>query len=383
MSGIRLAALVMTIGLGGAVPAQAKPPPASWAQDGFGPGNTSYNPTESVINAGSIGRLKLRWTVASAPGAPGCRPDPLAPLAVDDRVFRRDASGVAGYDAASGKQLWRNASAGTAAALIAAGNLILVFDGGCYSASSYGSSVTALDAGTGARRWTRSGGWTIDTAVADAGTVVTSGYCGTCEDAQHGVNAYRLTDGALLWSRPGQVLAGPVSAGGLVLLRETTGGAETWASRISTGKPLWGTSRSSSVSAASPDGTRFYIRDDDSLCARLVGNGKPLWKIPKETGDLAADDRYVYVASAGRMNTYDAKNGRLVWTRALASPREPVRAGGLLYVLYGKGSLAVLTPADGRPVAAKATYSGLSEHVVPAGGRLLISGESSLRAYAP
>ena len=27
------------------------PPPASWGHDGFGPGNTRYNPDETVINA--------------------------------------------------------------------------------------------------------------------------------------------------------------------------------------------------------------------------------------------------------------------------------------------------------------------------------------------
>ncbi|GIF19971.1 hypothetical protein Ate02nite_27010 [Paractinoplanes tereljensis] len=380
---MHLAALLLTIGLGATVPAQATPPPASWGQDGFGPGNTSYNPSESVVNAGSIGRLKLRWTVTSSSGTPGCRPDPLAPLVVGNRVFLRDGGGVGAYDAATGKRLWRDTGSGTAAALIVAGNLVLVFDGGCDSSSAYGSSVTALDAGSGARRWRRTGGWTVDTAVADAGTVVTSGACGTCGDAAHGVNAYRLSDGALLWSRPNEVLAGPVAAGSLVLLRETTGTAETWASRISTGKPVWGTSRSSTAAAASPAGTQLYLTDDECLSARLAGDGKPLWTVPKESGDLAADDRQVYVASAGRINTYNAKTGRLVWTRALPNPGSPVRAGGLLYVRSGKGSLAILNAADGRPVPIKTTYGGLSVHVVAAGGRLLLTGESSVRAYAP
>jgi outer membrane protein assembly factor BamB len=375
--------LALVYGCGSPGTAHAATPPAAWGQDGYGPGNTRYNPAESVINSGSVDRLRLRWTISPALGEPGCQPSPAAPLAVDNRVFLLDGGGVAAYNAATGKRLWRNTGFGFVTAnLIVAGGLVLVFDTGCDSYSSYDGSVTALDAATGTQRWHETGSWRIDTVVADADAVVTSGYCGTCDD-EHGVVAYHLTDGATLWTQPNQTLAGPVSANGTILLRHTTGSNDTWATRISTGKPTWGTGAASATVATNPSGTQFYIKDADGLCARLAGTGRQLWQIPKESGDLAADDRRVYVASTGRVNTYDATTGRLVWTRPLSNPRAPIRAGGLLYTLYGNGTLAVLSAADGKPITTATTYRGLTLHVVPAGGRLLTTQKTTIRGYAP
>jgi outer membrane protein assembly factor BamB len=364
--------------------AYAAPPPAGWSQDGYGPGNTRYNPGESVINAGSVGRLRLRWTISPAHAGPGCESSPVVPLAVGNRVFLLDGGGVAAYNAATGKRQWRNTGFGLITAnLIVAGGLVLVFDTGCNSYSSYDGYVTALDAATGAQRWRKTGSWRIDGVVADAGTVVTSGYCGTCDDAAHGVVAYRLTDGAQLWTHPNETLAGPVSANGTILLHRTTGSNDTWATRIGTGAPTWGTTVASTAVATNPSGSQFYLTDSGGLGARLAGSGRQLWQVPKESGDLAADGRRVYVASVGRVNTYDATTGRIVWTRALANPRAPVRAGSLLYILYGNGILAVLSAADGRPITTGTTYSGLTQHVVPAGGRLVTTQKATIRGYAP
>jgi outer membrane protein assembly factor BamB len=378
-------ALILVLGLGPAAEAaRAAPPPAAWGHDGYGPANTRYNPSESVVNARSFRRLKLRWTVTPAPGRPGCEPVTVAPRAVGDRVFLLEAGGVAAYSATTGRRLWLNKGFSLiTAGPIVAGGLVLVADTRCESNSSFDGSLIALDAATGAQKWRRTAAWTIDTAVADAGTVVISGSCATCDDAGHGVNAYHLADGTPAWARPGHVLAGPVSAGGTVLLRRTTGSADTWAGGITTGTPIWGTGQASSVVAANPAGTRFYLRDDSGLSARTAADGEQLWQVPKESGDLAADGRRVYVASAGRVNTYDAGTGRLLWTRALAAPRLPVRAGGLLYVLSGTGDLAVLSPADGTPLRGKAAHRGLDQHVVPAGGRLLTSHRRTVRAYTP
>lgn len=364
-------------------PAVATTPPAAWGQDGYGPGNTRYNPAEPVINAGSIDRLKLRWTVNPAPGRPGCESAPAVPRAVGDRVFLLAGGGVAAHSATTGKRLWINTSfSHITAGPIVAGGLVLVVDTGCYSASDYDASVVALDAATGAQRWRRTGEWTVDAAVADAGTLVTSGSCATCEH-RNGVNAYRIEDGSPLWTHPGEVLAGPVSAGGTILLRRATGSVRTWAGRIGTGAPVWGNDLGSTATAANPAGTQFYLLEDGGLSARSTVDGRRFWRVPKEAGDLAADGRRVYVASAGRVNTYDAGTGRLLWTRAVDAPREPVRAGGLLYVLSGKGSLLVLAPVNGRPVRTGTALTGLTGHAVLAGGRLLTTGRQAVRAYTP
>jgi outer membrane protein assembly factor BamB len=165
-----------------------------------------------------------------------------------------------------------------------------------------------------------------------------------------------------------------------VLLRPTKGG-DTWASLISSGVPVWGSSQIASAVAADPAGRRFLLKDGDGLCLRTADEGRQLWQVPKEAGDLATDGRRVYVASAGRVNAYDATTGRSLWSRALTNPRTPVRAGGLLYVVYGPGKLAILAPVDGKPVSMPSTYTGLTTHVVVAGGRLFTVQGTTIRAY--
>jgi outer membrane protein assembly factor BamB len=376
-----LAAVLLAAGA--AAPAVAAAPAARWGQDGYGPGHTRYNPDESVVNAGSIGKLKQRWTATAGPGEPGCEPATRAPLMVDNRVFILDSGGVGAYDARTGKRLWLAADFSfISAGLAVAGGVVLVSDTNCYSNSNYDGHVTALDVRTGAELWRATGSWMIDTVVADAGAVVTSGYCGTCEGFKNGVVAFRLSDGAELWSRENVVLAGPVAAGGRVLLSRT-GSAETQAVAIATGVPAWGFGGRVGASAATPAGDQFYVTDAGGLRAVHAKSGTQLWRIDKETGDLAADGRRVYVAAAGRMNTYDAKSGKLLWTRALSRPRTPVRAGGLLYVVTGAGIPAILSPANGKPANGKPVPHGMTQHVVVAGGQLLATYGSTLRVYAP
>jgi outer membrane protein assembly factor BamB len=365
-------------------PAGSAPPPPQWGQDGYGPGHTRYNPDEATINAATIGKLKLRWSVTPAPGEPGCTPPPVAPLVSGGRVFLTDTGGVAAYDLTTGKRLWSAPVFSLIQApLVVTDGLVVVFDTNCYSTSDYASGVTALNAATGAKVWEKSSNWTIDTAVADTGTVVVSGYCGTCDGSDHGVDAFRIADGAKLWSHENEVLAGPVSAGGRVLLHRTIGGGDTYASPITTGAPTWGTSGTITAAGATPDGRQFYLATGEGLAAVDAATDRLAWQVPTEGGDLAADGRRVYVASAGRVNTYDAANGKLLWTRALTDPRSPVRAGGLLYVLNGAGTLAVLSPVTGQPVVTNNLSTGLTAHVVPAAGRLLTRQGPTVHAYTP
>ncbi|HYN98009.1 MAG TPA: PQQ-binding-like beta-propeller repeat protein, partial [Pilimelia sp.] len=224
--GAVLAAVLIATGLAGAAPAgaagaNAAGAPANWAQDGYGPGNTGYNPAESVVNARTIGSVRRRWTAAPAPGSEGCGQPAVPPLVVGNRVFVLDSTGVGAYDAATGKRLWLHTAGyleGTGLAVV--GGLVVVTDVNCFSNSNYSSNVIALDAATGAERWNELTNWSTREFVADAGVVVVGGYCGVCSDAEYGVDAFRAADGTRLWSRANAVLAGPVSAGGRVLLSD-------------------------------------------------------------------------------------------------------------------------------------------------------------------
>ena len=375
-------ALTAILGTAGAVPAMAATPPSQWAQAGYGPGHNYYNPQESVLNGSTIKKVKQRWSLAGQDGEPGCSAASGSTRVVDGQVFRIDGAGVAAFDAKSGKRLWTNPGFSYISAdLVVVEGLLIVIDTNCYSNSNYDAYVAALDVRTGVQRWGSGGSWMVDTVVADAGVIVTSGYCGTCSDFEHGVIGYRASDGAQLWSYGNMVLGGPVSAAGRVLLRGTDRQSDIVAS-VKTGAPLYYPGSGWTMRAASPAGDRFYVTSSLGLSALDAKNGKLLWTVKKESGDLAADTNRIYVASAGRVNAYAAKTGKLAWTRAVADPEGLVRAGGLLYVTSGAGVLSILSPTDGKTVASGSSY-GRTYGVIVTGGRLYALAGGTVRAYAP
>jgi outer membrane protein assembly factor BamB len=373
---------VLVVGGAGTVPAQAATPSA-WAQDGYGPGNTGYNPHESAIGSGTVGKLKQRWSVSPQAGDPGCNPPLVAPLVVDGRVFLLEGGGVAAYDAKNGKRLWLNTDFSVITArLVVADDVVIVNDTNCYSNSSYDGTVTALDVASGKERWATSQNWRIDTVVADAGRVVVSGVCHTCDGFSNGVVGIRTSNGKKVWSHENTVLAGPVSAGGHVLLTRV-GRDDSYAVSVKTGDSVWGSGSEWRASAASPSGKRFYVWNASGLAAVDAASGEQAWWVKNESHALATDDKRVYVASAGRVNAYDAKTGKNVWTRVLAAPHRPIVAGGLVYVVTGNGSLAILRATDGKTVTSGAPFGTQSDHVVVAGGRLFTTNGTKIRTYAP
>jgi outer membrane protein assembly factor BamB len=378
----RLGLALATVLTGLALPGSATAaPPENWAQDGYGAGHTFYNPAESVINSSTVTKLKTRWTVTPAPALDGCAPDPVAPVVVGGRMFvlEPETGGVGAYDTKTGKRLW-SYSAGyvVATGLAVAGGTVVVTDINCYSNSSYDSNVVALDAATGAEKWSSLTPWTTDTVVVDASTVAVSGFCGTCDDAEYGVEAFRLSDGVPLWSRTNAVLAGPVSAGGRILIAGTDSDY-TEAVSIKTGTGPWATGLRYWASAADPARPQFYVSGAAGLRALATSTGKTLWTVKNEAGELATDGRRVYVASAGRINAYDTKTGKKLWTRILASPGDLVRAGGLLYATSGK-ALLILAPTSGKTIR---SFGTATEHVVAAGGRLYVTNGRTVRTYTP
>lgn len=377
-----ITAALAVVAAAAATPAQAAAPVANWTHAGYGPGNTGYNPAESVVNAGTIKKLKLRWSLTPAAGTPGCAASGGAPLVVGNRAFLLEGDGVAAYDTKSGKRQWLSSDFSyISAGLVAAGGLIIVNSTNCYSNSNYDGTVIALDARTGQQRWRTMQTWMIDKVVADAGVIVVSGYCGTCGGFRYGTTALRTADGTVLWSRDNEVLSGPVSAGGRIMLTRTIS-RQSYVANIRTGAMIWGSGAEWSARAADPAGNRFYLRNAAGLSAVDARTAKTYWRIRGEAGDLATDGRRVFVASANRVNAYHATTGRLAWTRVLATPSRPIRAGGLLYV-RSRTSLMILSPTTGKVIASGARYGKLTGHVVAAGGRLYTLAGTTVRAYAP
>jgi outer membrane protein assembly factor BamB len=378
----RTSALIagLIAGLAFTAPAQAAGPDL-WTQDGYGPGHTGYNPSESAINTGTIGKLKQRWTVKATLAPEGCWPTPQPPLVQNGKMFLLDQGKVSGYDNKTGKKLWTATTAYLDAhAITVAGGLVLATEVNCFSNSNYDTNVVAINPNTGKLVWDELQGYSINTSVADAGVFVVSGYCGICDDEEYGTTAFRISDGQQLWSRVNYLLAGPVSANGRIVLRDTKAPmsevVDIKTGDVLAGGGVW------LAAAANPAGNQFYLYNTSGIGAFDAKTLKAKWTVKKESGALISDGKRVFVASANRINAYNAATGKLYWTRAMANPNNLIRAGGLLYALSGK-KLQILSPVTGKPVVSGAGYGNLTDHVVATGGRLYTTSGAVVRAYTP
>jgi outer membrane protein assembly factor BamB len=369
------------------IPVPVPVPGAGWAQDGFDAGNSGYNPDERAVNAGSVRKLRLRWSATPAAGAEGCAPALPPPLVAGGRVFILGGEGVTALDAATGKKLWRDTrilESKDFRRIVVAGGMLIVAGSSCYANSDPDGFLFALDAATGAPRWDVMQEPPVNDLVVDGGTILTSGWAtATNEDT---VIAYRAHDGGQRWSRSGAALAGPVSAGGRVLLHDAQG---TTAVTVGAGKVLWRTAVRWRPLAATAE--RFVAvpdpvgqGDQTGLAAIRAGSGGIVWRQAGTVESVAVDGKRVYAAAGSTLTAFQAAKGSRLWTRQLPGPAQrPVRAGGLLYVTVDAHPMAILSPVTGKDVPGAGRFDGAVGHAVVAGGRLYLTDGTTLRVYGP
>jgi outer membrane protein assembly factor BamB len=357
-------------------------PVSAWTHDGYGPGNTGYNPYESALNLGTIADLRLSWTATPAPGEEGCTNAPGPPLVAAGRVILAEGGGVGARDVRTGKRLWLRPGFSLLGPRMAiAGGLLYVSASSCHSQSNYEGTITALDPATGAVSWQARQNGTVDKLVVDAGVLVTHGYCHVCDEDRDQVVAYRAGTGARLWSRDHADLAGEVVADRRVLLSSTSGAFGTQAVRLADGVVGWRSRLAWQALSASPLGDRFLASSGTGFSAVAARTGKVAWSVRSTVRSLSTDGRRVF-ASGAALTAYDAATGRRSWTRALVEPGKPIRAGGLLYVTHGGPAPAILAPVTGRVVASGSRYRAATGHLVVAAGRLFTTDGTAIRAYA-
>ena len=376
---LALTALLITPG----GPARSAP---AWTHDGYGPGNTGYNPYESRLNLGTVKSLRLRWTARPAPGVEGCAHAPDPPLVAGGRVVLQEGGGIGARDVRTGKRLWLRPGFSLLGRRMAIeGGLLFVTDSSCYSQSNYDGVITALSLATGKVSWQARQGSTVDKLVVDGGVLVTHGYCHVCDEGRDQVIAYRAVSGAKLWSRDAVDLAGEVSAGRRVLLSSTAKAFGTQAVDLLDGTVTWRSGLAWQALSASPAGDRFLATGDTGFSAVAARTGRVAWSVRTPVRapvrSLSTDGRRVFAAGAALI-AYDAATGRKLWSRGLRDPGKPIRAGGLLYVRNAGSALAILAPVTGRTVAPGSAYRAATDHVVVAGGRLFTTDGVAIRAYA-
>ncbi|WP_412739858.1 PQQ-binding-like beta-propeller repeat protein [Krasilnikovia sp. MM14-A1259] len=353
--------------------AQASTP--AWTHDGYGPGNTGYNPAESVVNASRIKKLRLKWRATPRPDIGDCQ-EQTTPVVASGRMFMIDGGGVGAYSFKTGRRLWNNTTFLqdlVHRTMTVAGGLVISTGYNCFGVSNPSGHIIAFDAKTGNVRWTVLEGSATESVVADRGMLISYSVCEIC--SSYLVSGYRASDGASMWEQEG-ALGNPVSATGRLLLTGVDAGS--FAVAATTGRVLWRSDTAWSVLASNPAGNQFYVSGpDDQLAALNAATGEVIWSTPMAAGKLAADGRRVYVSREDNVTAYDAEDGRPLWRRAGVPNSRPIRAGGLLYMAG-----IILSPTNGSLVLS-ATYSSQLHHAVVIGGRVLRVKDYEVQAYGP
>ncbi|WP_433299099.1 PQQ-binding-like beta-propeller repeat protein [Actinoplanes sp. CA-030573] len=346
--------------------------PAGWDHAGYDAEDSYYNPHESAINAGTVGKLSLRWSVRLRDHDMSCGRF-SAPLVAGGRVIATDKLGIAAYDALSGRPSWHFdwADPGDADVprMATSGNTLIAATDDCNSASDPDGQMVALDLTTGRVRWRFKMGIPVYSFSVDKGVAVVSGY--SMSDEKETV-AYRASDGRVVWRKAGYT-SGSASANGRILITDER---VTSAVDITSGAVRWTRNAYWTAQAATPAADRFLVTDGArTLSAVSATTGAVLWTAPgTDNYRLATDGRRVYRATDSAVEALNAANGRRAWSRSMSSKAvQPLRAGGLLYA--------------GGPILAAASGARLPQNLsnvqTITGGRLLTVTNNVLSSYTP
>lgn len=314
------------------------------------------NPRRAAAVCGPGGPQGIRLAVAGITVAVPCRDE------------------VIGLSLATGGPLWtyepppdttHDDLPGLVAATYPAG------DGTVIYVPAWGASVTALEAATGAPRWTwRAGRFASDTSV----NVFRSGASGVAVSGDtvfvtvwHFTNqgggameaillALDRATGAELWhtvmpvptSGGGNVAAPPLLTGDLAIVSTLHG--RIYGVRRSTGQVAW-QYRSPAFTFATfgapviVDGVIYASTGDDRLTALNAATGEVLWAAEARgaTKDLMATDRHVYVPNGGRLGVHDRATGALVATGRVKNPQD----GTFVTAAAARDGQVFITSTDG------------------------------------
>jgi outer membrane protein assembly factor BamB len=220
----------------------------NWAQYGYGPGRTGYNPDENVLSPSAVPGLALAWHFATG-----------------NEVFSSPA----------------------------------VVNGVAY-VGSLNSAVYALNAATGARRWV----FHTDGGVASSPPVVGGVvYVGTDHTDVGDLLAFNAATGKRIWDiqdSNGAVDAAPAVANGVVYWAAS---GSVYATDAATATNLWSFNLSPMEMQSDPavaDGVVYFGADDGNLYALDTATGSKLWSFSTgsaiQNSPAVADGR-IYIGS--------------------------------------------------------------------------------------
>jgi len=294
------------------------------------------------------------------------------PVIGDGRVFAMDSQSTVTAVSVAGARLWSvNLTPGFDDSDGASGGGLAYENGVLYVTTGFGT-LNALDAETGAIRWTQRLDGAVVAPPAVAGELV---YIVSRDGAAW---AIRVGDGRIAWSLPGVPARSGVSggAGPAVSSRAVIfplGSGDLAASLPRGGAPLW---------AASLAGQR---------------SGRAYAGVTDITGDPVIDGDRVYVGtSSGRLAAIGLRDGERIWTAKEGAMSAVWPEGGSVFVVTDESRLMRLGAPDGRVIWATDLPYFRNERpkrraeIYPsfgpilAGGRLRVaSADGVLRSFDP
>lgn len=376
---------------------------AAWAQS---PGTPANRTAHAALSAAPT----LVWSQPIGAGD-GRRVRITAdPVVAGGRVYALDSGARVSAFSTAGAPLWATDLRPAADDEEQATGGSMAFAGGTlYVSTGYGR-LSALDAASGAVKWTQR----LD-ATGSGTPLISDGliYLVAGDDTGWVLNA---ADGTVAWTvraapsvanvlgAPAPVIAGKFAVfafgSGEVHGVFRRGGLRRWTGFVGGERVGRVASRIGDITGAPMvDGGRIYIGNHSGRTAALdPGTGAPLWTAPHGAlgpvwpvgGSLFA------VTDQSQIVRLDARDGSLIWVRDLpgfvkSKPRKraavfahygPILAGGRLVVASSDGQLRFFAPEDGSLTASLPIPGGATTAPVVAGRTLyVVSTDGKLHAF--
>lgn len=301
-----------------------------WPQFHFDAAHTGHNPNETTLTASNVSGLNRLWTTALGPGGES------SPAVAGGTVFvGADDANLYAVDAATGAVRW---TAPTGAALTVSSPAVA--DGRVFIGSP-DQKLYAFDAATGAQLWNTSTGAAVEAppTVADGVVYAASDKLYALDPATGQVHWTADTGGPVAFSAP-SVVGGKVYVGGFdtQTLQGVLGGFDA-----TTGERLWTATTFGAIEGAPVVvGNRVYVASGFGIQAFDAATGATLWGVVLPSNAVntpAVVDGVVYVAwEAGGVDALDAATGASIWSTTIRTRAEsidfssPAVANGVLYV---------------------------------------------------